>query len=186
MSSGHRFFEDVSNCWLNSYGKFGGATRRRFFAICEKPEGGGADNRPPGRARVKTPLGVCLFYTDACCIPNRELLSTYRYEPRLPKSINRYLPNGGVGSNPLLSYVGLLNWHTYIVSPTPEPMNPTKPLHLHLLAVNILCIANQFTYLTCTWEDLCAVTLRFDAQWVSLFIYICTLILCSSAVEVAV
>ena len=35
------FFEDVSNCWLNSYGKFGGATRRRFFAICEKPEGGG-------------------------------------------------------------------------------------------------------------------------------------------------
>ena len=29
----------MSNCWLNSYGKFGGATRRRFFAICENPEG---------------------------------------------------------------------------------------------------------------------------------------------------
>ena len=53
--SGSSFFGNVSNCWLNSYGKFGGATRRRFFAICEKPEGGGgADNRPsPGRARVK-------------------------------------------------------------------------------------------------------------------------------------
>ena len=37
---GSSFFENVSNCWLNSYGKFGGATRRRFFAICEKPEGG--------------------------------------------------------------------------------------------------------------------------------------------------
>ena len=40
---GHRvvvFFRNVSNCWLNSYGKFGGATRRRFFAICEKPYGG--------------------------------------------------------------------------------------------------------------------------------------------------
>ena len=39
------FFGNVSNCWLNSYCKFGGATRRRFIAICEKPEG--ADNRPP-------------------------------------------------------------------------------------------------------------------------------------------
>ena len=29
------------------------ARRRRFFAICEKPEGGGADNPPPGRAWVK-------------------------------------------------------------------------------------------------------------------------------------
>ena len=40
---GHRvvvFFRNVSNCWLNNYGKFGGATRRRFFAISEKPQGG--------------------------------------------------------------------------------------------------------------------------------------------------
>ena len=40
---GHRvivfFFGNVPNCLLNSC---------RFFAICEKPEGGGgADNRPP-------------------------------------------------------------------------------------------------------------------------------------------
>ena len=34
------FFGNVSNCWLNSNGKFGGATRRRFFAICEKSKGG--------------------------------------------------------------------------------------------------------------------------------------------------
>ena len=47
---GHRvivFFGNVSNCWLNSYGKFGGATRRRFFAICEKPYGGGVEINPP-------------------------------------------------------------------------------------------------------------------------------------------
>ena len=46
-SSGRRFFRNVSNCWLNSYGKFGGATRRRFFAICEKPQGGVEINPPP-------------------------------------------------------------------------------------------------------------------------------------------
>ena len=43
---GHRvvvFFRNVSNCWLNSYGKFGGV----FFAICEKPEGGGLKSTPP-------------------------------------------------------------------------------------------------------------------------------------------
>ena len=47
MLSGHRFFRNVSNCWLNSYGKIGGATRRRFFAICEKPEGGLIFAPPP-------------------------------------------------------------------------------------------------------------------------------------------
>ena len=49
---GHRvivFFGNVSNCWLNSYGKFGGATRRRFFfAICEKLYGG-LKSTPPRR-----------------------------------------------------------------------------------------------------------------------------------------
>ena len=48
-SSGHRIFFSVSNCWMNSYSKFGSATRRLFFAICEKPEG--ADNRPPPAVR---------------------------------------------------------------------------------------------------------------------------------------
>ena len=43
---GSSFFLSVSNCWLNSYGKFGGATRRRLFAICEKFEG------PRGRVQV--------------------------------------------------------------------------------------------------------------------------------------
>ena len=37
--------------WMNSYAKFGGAARRRFSAICEKPMG--AHMCPPGRARVK-------------------------------------------------------------------------------------------------------------------------------------
>ena len=51
---GHRvvvFIRNVSNCWLNSYGKFGGATRRRFFAICEKPYGGGGVKSTPPPVR---------------------------------------------------------------------------------------------------------------------------------------
>ena len=36
---------------MNSYAKFGGAARRHFSAICEKPMGG-AHMCPPGRARV--------------------------------------------------------------------------------------------------------------------------------------
>ena len=51
---GSSFFRNVSNCWLNSYGKFSGATRRRFFAICEKPYGGGGvEINPPAGARFK-------------------------------------------------------------------------------------------------------------------------------------
>ena len=38
--------------WMNSYAKFGGATRRHVSAICEKPMGGGTYVSPPGRARV--------------------------------------------------------------------------------------------------------------------------------------
>ena len=50
---GSHFFGNMSNCWLNSYGKIGGATRRRFFAICEKPYGGGGvEINPPAGARV--------------------------------------------------------------------------------------------------------------------------------------
>ena len=49
---GSSFFGNVSNCCPNSYGKFGGATRRRFFAICEKP-GGGVDIRPPAVRGLK-------------------------------------------------------------------------------------------------------------------------------------
>ena len=42
---------------MNSYAIFGGATRRRFFAINEKPEGGGSP--PFGRARV---ICICILY----------------------------------------------------------------------------------------------------------------------------
>ena len=49
------FFGNMSNCWLNSYGKFGGTTRRRFLAICEKPYGG-VEINPPAGARVKVQL----------------------------------------------------------------------------------------------------------------------------------
>ena len=45
--SGSSFFGNVSNCWLNSNGKFGGVTRRRFPAICEKPYGWVEINPPP-------------------------------------------------------------------------------------------------------------------------------------------
>ena len=36
---GSSFFRNVPNCWLNSYGKFGGATRRRFFRYLRKTWG---------------------------------------------------------------------------------------------------------------------------------------------------
>ena len=49
---GHRvivffLFGNVPNCWLNRYGKFGGAMRRRFFSLSAKNLRGGANNRPP-------------------------------------------------------------------------------------------------------------------------------------------
>ena len=57
--SGSSFFGNVSNCWLNSSGKFGGATRRRFLAICEKPYGGVEINPPPPPVRG---LRLVAFY----------------------------------------------------------------------------------------------------------------------------
>ena len=40
-SSGRRFFGNVSNCWLNSYGKFGGASAKNLT--------GGVEINPPPR-----------------------------------------------------------------------------------------------------------------------------------------
>ena len=65
-SSGRRFFRNVSNCWLNSYGKFGGATRRRFFAICEKPEGGVEINPPPPVRGLKDLGPYTIQYRISC------------------------------------------------------------------------------------------------------------------------
>ena len=48
---------------MNSYAKFGGAARRRFSAICEKPLGGGHLCAPPGRARVKD---LAVFRVTEC------------------------------------------------------------------------------------------------------------------------
>ena len=59
---------------MNSYAKFGGAARRHFSAICEKPMGGGAHMCPPGRARVNEVLLYTIteernvrYYTTAKC-----------------------------------------------------------------------------------------------------------------------
>ena len=79
--SDHRFYGNVSNCWLNSYGKFGGATRRRFFAICEKPEGGCDIRPPPGRAR-----GIGNSARD------------HKPELKTGLSKTKLLPNGALGS----------------------------------------------------------------------------------------
>ena len=38
---GSSFFGNVSNCWLNSYAKFGGARRRRFSLSAKNLRGGG-------------------------------------------------------------------------------------------------------------------------------------------------
>ena len=48
-----KFLHNMSNWSRNSYWKFGGAARRRFPAIAEKPPGGRLNAPPPGRARVK-------------------------------------------------------------------------------------------------------------------------------------
>ena len=45
---GSSFFGSVPNCWLNSYGKFGGATRRRFSISAKNLRG---RKTAPGRAR---------------------------------------------------------------------------------------------------------------------------------------
>ena len=52
----------MSNCWLNSYGKFGGATRRCFFSLSAKNlRGGGADNRPPAVRGLNLRMCVPFF-----------------------------------------------------------------------------------------------------------------------------
>ena len=51
--------------WMNGYAKFGGAARRAFSAICEKPMEGGT-YVPPGRARVNVALCVCEEHYDKC------------------------------------------------------------------------------------------------------------------------
>ena len=59
---GSLFFFNVPNCWRNSYDKFGGATRRRFFSLsAKKPEG--AENRPPTSLCVAFRVGTAHFPT---------------------------------------------------------------------------------------------------------------------------
>ena len=48
---GLKFSQSVRKRCMNSCAKNGGAPRRRFPAICEKPEGGGVFKHPPGPAR---------------------------------------------------------------------------------------------------------------------------------------
>ena len=51
------FWRNMRKRFENRYAKFGGAARRRFPAICEKPEGGGGrKTAPPGPARVKSQM----------------------------------------------------------------------------------------------------------------------------------
>ena len=48
---GHRvvvFFRNVSNCWLNNYGKFGGGSAA-VFRYLRKTLGGGVEITPPPR-----------------------------------------------------------------------------------------------------------------------------------------
>ena len=48
------------------YPKFGGAARRRFCTISEKPQGGGVAPTPPTWARVKAFLDVVSAETGNC------------------------------------------------------------------------------------------------------------------------
>ena len=48
---------------MNSYAKFGGAARRHFSAICEKPMGGGTYVPPPTvRGLTRALLGLWIFH----------------------------------------------------------------------------------------------------------------------------
>ena len=53
---GSTFLHKTRKGWMNSYAKFGGASRHRFSAIYEKPMG--HIYAPPGRARVKEKLRI--------------------------------------------------------------------------------------------------------------------------------
>ena len=79
------FFGNVSNCWLNSYGKFGGGTRRRFFPICEIPEGGG---KPPPAVRGSKPLAErSVRYKRRYSVSK---LGHLTHEPYDPVSMGKY------------------------------------------------------------------------------------------------
>ena len=68
---------------MNSYAKFGGAARRHFSAICEKPMGGHIC-APPGRARVR------------CHHPINHVFDLYRYPP-VPATARGTCRGEGVG-----------------------------------------------------------------------------------------
>ena len=88
---GHRFLEMCqivgSNCWqiVGSYGKFGGATRSRFFfAVCEKPYGGGGVKSTPRRCEgVKQPskLTGCSFLGQVTSTPSDKKLQGIHFAP---------------------------------------------------------------------------------------------------------
>ena len=54
---GFKFLHKVSNSILSKYWKNGGAARRRFSAICEKPEGRAFLPPPPVRVLIKIANG---------------------------------------------------------------------------------------------------------------------------------
>ena len=91
--SGSSFFGNVSNCWLNSYGKFGGATRRRFLAICEKPYGGGVEINPPAGARVNdvSTNRKCAVSINVCFLQKMERTKSQQQENgNIHEPRNRY------------------------------------------------------------------------------------------------
>ena len=46
---------------MNSYAEFGGAARRLFSAICEKPMGGGTYVPPPAVRGLKACQHICIM-----------------------------------------------------------------------------------------------------------------------------
>ena len=69
--------------------KFGGAGRRRFYAICEKPEGGGLIEPPPARNRVKCRL----CYSD----PSANLRKSYVKPAHSDVRCGLYMPGAKQG-----------------------------------------------------------------------------------------
>ena len=73
---GSKFSGNVRNECRNSHAKFGGAARRLVYAIWKKPQGGGADNRPPSvRGLMKLYCGGNLQFFKEANISGQMLLT---------------------------------------------------------------------------------------------------------------
>ena len=146
--------------WMNSYFKFGGAARRHFSAICEKPMGGGGTYVPPGRARVKctslpntTPRHIKSIMRVWTLSRRHE--SLYTRVPPLQKSSNRTIQRDTTGNTYLILRTYLLQGKWTFFSLGKDSINTKKHslltisrhhTHLPFHTSNIAISIDMYTY----------------------------------------